>query len=457
MGHSMSRALRIIAIGLFCASMGAFVACGSGGAGAPSEIPSHFAGPTALVVTPNADDIRGVYLYVLNSQGDTISVIDAKFRTLISGHAEDETRNDVIFVGPSPYDLGIAPNGNYLFVTDANDGNLRRVEAHPPYRVVETGTIARAGHLAVPVQDAEIATPVGYLTVPDESALLRLDLNTGEVLERIDLPGTPVAITITPDGKLLGVTTEDSEILLIEIDSAMVTTDALHLGGRPGNLTSDADGDLMFVLNNDPPRVHLIDLDYREQLEEEVTFESPLTDLTLTPDGRFIYISSPIGRVYAMSTTTLRPCGASFGRIFFADEWPESNVELTDLEVFDCVTADERWTVVYEDSTQDWIVEGTTSGRQAAHARTDQFFLADSGQLGFTIREGDRHPSDGDLFYFETRAGVEPIRVGLVPEGLVATPYWKNPEFALIYVANTGSHSVSILYEEDQVHLGALN
>jgi len=130
---------------------------------------------------------------------------------------------------------------------------------------------------------------------------------------------------------------------------------------------------------------------------------------------------------------------------------------LTDVEVFDCITRDEFWYVEYQKRTDDWKVTGSKSLTQSTRAKTNQYYLSDDGFIGFRILPGARNPSDGDFFYFETEAGFYPVRVGLVPDGVATVPYWKDTQYDLIFVANTGTHNLSIIFSDQYVSLGSVH
>lgn len=461
MGHSVIRRKASIPLtGILLLALALLIGCGGGGGGFTTRVAHHFDGPTAMVVTPDPNDLRGVFLYVVNSQGDTLSVMDTKFRMILKHHSDDEDRLDIIRLGGAPFDIAITEDGNWLYVTDALDGVVRRVAAHPPYDVGATDVVVRAGRILLPLGQPDSRAPAAYVTSPDTNELVRMAARPDGEVEtgRIDLPGTPVGIAATPNGALLMITTEQGDLVFVDADPfQLLENDTIHLGGRPGNLLTDRDGEYLFAINNDPPQIQVIDLIEGVLEDQQNTFDVPLADMTLAQDGTYLYITSQAGRVFVFSTRHHRACGATFGRVFFQDKWPQSDPVLIDVEVVDCVTRDEQWYVEYQSASDDWKVTGTISGVQATRARTNQYYLSDQGLVGFRILAGVRNPSDGDTFYFETEAGVEPIRVGLVPDGVAAASYWKEPEYDLIFVANTGTHNISILYSKDHVNVGAVN
>lgn len=432
------------------------VGCGDDAA-TPEGGSGHFWGPTKMVVTPDETDLRGVYLYVVNSQGDSICVIDTKTRALVSGYVDDNERTDVIWVGSAPKDIAITPDGSWVYVTDAVDGVLRKIEAHAPFRVTTTSIVAKSGRILIPQTEQNYRGPLAYITEPGTQILIQAALGADVVTATLDLPGTPAGMTVTPDGAMLLITTEQGDLVIVDtVNFEVMSSHTLNLEGRPGNLITDADGRMAFVLNNDPPQVQVVDLSDFSLTDDEIYFDIPLADLVLGVDGRYIYITSQTGKVLTFSVKFKRACGASVGRVFFHDQWPQSDPQLVDLSAYDCVTEDERWYVEYQPESNDWRVWGEKEREQVLRARANLYYVSDAGQVGFRIQEGERGPSEGDYFYFETNGGIEPIEVGLVPDGLAVTPYYLDDSY-LIFVANTGNHLISLISSDEFFQIDAIN
>lgn len=435
--------------------------CEAGDEGGDDNELENFFGPTAMAVTPDINDLRGVYLYVINSASDSLSVVDANFRTILYQHSFEDNRKDIIELGGAPHDVAITEDGNWLYVTDAVDGLVRRVGAQPPYNVTTTDVFSRVGRIVLPHGQPGPRAPYAYITSPDTMELVRMVVNPGADVEmppRLELPGTPVAITSLFNGTILAITTEEADLIFVNTTSFEVLPErTIHLGGRPGNLQAEPGGDWLFVLNNYPSQVHIIDLNDYVETEEEVLFDVPLSNLGLDSSGEYLFFTSQIGSVYVFSTKYHRPCGASYEEVLFRDIYPQSDPELVDIEVFDCVTQNEYWYVEYDSDEDYWIVFGTASKTQTMRAYTDQYYISDESTIGFRIISGSRHPSDGDVFYFETKAGIKPIQVGLIPDSVISIPFWKEPEYDVVFISNTGGHNISILYTNDYISLGAIN
>ena len=74
------------------------------------------------------------------------------------------------------------------------------------------------------------------------------------------------------------------------------------------------------------------------------------------------------------------------------------------------VARTETWTVLYDQGTGGWAVEGSRSGLQQQDAAEDERYVADNGAISFTILAGNLPSTDGDAFFFTTVEGVLRVR-----------------------------------------------
>jgi len=481
MGHSVGKRLcALLAAGLAAALL--FSACGGGRRGYPEQ-QDRFAGPTRMALAQNFLDPYGHYLFITNNQGGTISVVNAQHYTVLSSHTNDIDDIDVIRVGRAPFDLALNPAGDRLFVTDAWLDNVRVVSGWAGRRpdvfnvhvdldeanrkileydieVTELDLAVRAGELAIqslPAADREFL-PL-FVTDPDNMRVVVVNAETGEETDEIILPEEPARIAITPSGDLLFLTTTEGNLLFADAGGADLLPDwTLELGGVPGAIAVNADQNELYVLNADPPELHLVRLTVPPRLlDTDISIPASPNGLAATKNGEHVYVAADDGYVYVFDTETQRFCNSWGGRVFFTDEWPPSNPGLERIEVEDCLVWTEQWEIIYHMDIDEWTVRGTRSGLQAGRAKSNQYYVTDHGELGFFIRENEFHASDQDTFYFETDVGISPLRVGLVPDSLVVSRYYLNPEFDVLFTSNTGSHSLSILFSEDQQRLGIIN
>ncbi|MCC6159707.1 MAG: YncE family protein [Deltaproteobacteria bacterium] len=481
MGHSVKGMTLRLCVAVLAAATAWLAACGGGGRGVVDE-QNRFAGPTTMAVAPNFLDPYGHYLFVANSQGGTISVINAHSYQVLSAHTDDVNDYDVIRVGRAPHRIALTPAGDRLFVTDAWEDTVRIVSGWAGRRpdifdvkvvfdevgnkflryeiaVTELDTVVRAGEIAMPSfpDSAGSIVPV-FVTDPDNDRVVVLDSETGAAIDEIPLPESPTNIAVTPTGNLVFVTGDEGRLYIIDGDDFTLLVDlTLDLGGTLGRIVTSDDGDELYVLNNDPPRLQVIGLNPVRLITDDVRLQASTNGIARSGRGDWIYIAGDDGYVYVFDPTTRRICNSWGGRVFLDDEWPTSNTRLERIDVKDCRVLTEQWEVVFQQFEGDWTVRGSRSGLQIGRAQSNQYYVTDDGALGFFIRDDDQRASDEDTFYFETNVGIEPIRVGLVPDDIIATPYFLDPEFDVVYVSNAGTDNLSIFFNEENQRLGAVN
>lgn len=481
MGHSVKGMTLWLCVAALVFVTAWLAACGGGGRGVVEE-QNRFAGPTSMAVASNFLDPYGHYLFVANSQGGTISVINAHSYQVLSAHNNDVDDYDVIRVGRAPHRIALTPAGDRLFVTDAWEDSVRVVSGWAGRRpdifdvkvvfdadgnkflryeiaVKELDTVVRAGEIAIPsyLDPDGLAVPV-FVTDPDNNRVIVLDSETGEAYDEIPLPESPTNIAVTPTGNLVFVTGAEGRLYIIDGDDFTLLIDlTLDLGGTLGRMVTSDDGRELYVLNNDPPRLQVIGLNPVRLIKGDVRMQASTNGIARSGRGDWIYVAGDDGYIYVFDPSTRRICNSWGGRVFLDDQWPTSTTRLERIDVKDCRVLTERWEVVFRQFDDEWTVRGTRSGLQVGRARSNQYYVTDDGALGFFIRDDDLRASDEDTFYFETNVGIEPIRVGLVPDDVIATPYFLDPEFDVVYVSNAGTDNLSIFFNEENQRLGAVN
>ncbi len=248
MGHSVKGMTLWLCVAALVFVTAGLAACGGGGRGVVEE-QNRFAGPTSMAVASNFLDPYGHYLFVANSQGGTISVINAHSYQVLSAHTNDVDDYDVIRVGRAPHRIALTPAGDRLFVTDAWEDSVRVVSGWAGRRpdifdvkvvfdadgnkflryeiaVKELDTVVRAGEIAIPsyLDPDGLAVPV-FVTDPDNNRVIVLDSETGEAYDEIPLPESPTNIAVTPTGNLVFVTGAEGRLYIIDGDDFTLLID----------------------------------------------------------------------------------------------------------------------------------------------------------------------------------------------------------------------------------------
>ena len=460
MGHSIRYALTILMLfGL--------AACG-GGPVSGEEGALHFYGPTEMAMEPRPKKEDGAYLFVINSAGGDLTILNTLGYGIIRSHTFDLYDEDAIFLGSAPVDIAITPDDEVVYVTDANEDLVRTVGTQKPFEVNEVDLRLRAARVSIvpAIIDPQTFDPVipaawderheVWFAEPYAQRLVCWDHQQKEIVSEIDLPSEPLDLQVSRDGELVFVTTRDGVLRLVEAPARRLSDTTVELGGEPHRIVESLDEDLLFVLNANPAQLHLIDMRAWEQTDDLITFPMSINDMGLSIDGRLGFITSDSGYVYYFFMHRREACGSYADQIFFYDAGQLSDPTIENIQTADCITADETWMVTYRQVENVWKVEGTVSGVQEATASSGQTYIADEGQVQFRIEEGQFHSSDGDQFRFTTHVTVAPIPVGMLPRSAAVTPYQNELAEDLVFIANTGNHDVSVIYTLDQENLGAI-
>lgn len=442
--------------------------CGGGGYQAPETV-YHFFGPTEFAIDTDPLGTDGAYLYVINSAGGSLSILNTFGFDIVKTHNDDDPYDeDTLWLGKAPLDIAITPNGETLYITDAWNDVVRTMETSEPYVVQKTDLLLNAARISiVPVTiDPETYEPTVpqawkdrhevWFSEPAENRLLVWNHLSGEVEDEIALAAEPYDIQVSRDGDQVYLVCRDGILRVVDAATRTLLDIEVDLGGRPRRVVEGHKGNLLYVLNVDPPELHIIDKSTWLETDDEITFTWAINDMALSTDGRLGFISSDDGYLYYFFIRERRACGSSADRPYFYDKGSLSNPTMERIDTTDCITRDEIWTVTYQQEYGAWLVRGEHTGLQAGLVFTDQAYISDRGHVSFIIHEGPYHVSDGDHFKFRTRVGVTPIPVGALPVGVVTTPYQSEIEEDLVFIANSGSHTISRVYTGEDENLGAI-
>ena len=128
-------------------------------------------GPVGVAVTPN-----GNYVYVANSDDDTVSIIDTKTETVI----------DTLNVGDGPWGVAVGAEGDYVYVTNSFSDTVTVIQAsdNTIYDTIYVGDRPRG-------VSAPINGTIAYVVSQDDGLINRIDMDdddqvTDLVVDRLD-------------------------------------------------------------------------------------------------------------------------------------------------------------------------------------------------------------------------------------------------------------------------------
>lgn len=180
------------------------------------------------------------------------------------------------------------------------------------------------------------------------------------------------------------------------------------------------------------------------ELQSTTNFDAPEVDHAIIAtlfDGSVLMLEGETGCLATIpGGSSIDLEGTSFGLIEFVDSGalsnPESymNADGNMLSTSNCggVLVDEDWTVRYDGTTGDWLVEGTRSGEQENRALLDKRYRSDNGSFSFLLLSGNYPPTDGDLFAFSTSSNILELNQVLNPSG-TSSEVFEIPASPVVY------------------------
>lgn len=229
-------------------------------------------------------------LYVGNSRGDDISVIDtASWK--VTGQ---------IKAGERIHGVCVQADGKRLFATVESDHTLRIID------IASQQTIATVKVSGRPNQCA--STPDGkYVAVPirDGASVDIIDVEQQKIVKSLPIKEPHNALNMGSNRYIYVSSMESHEIDLIDLEKMDIVAH-IPAGGRPRPYVISADGNTMYVALAELHGFEIVDIPGKKEVERveipaehatlrKLQFETPDTKthgLALTPDGRELWVSS---------------------------------------------------------------------------------------------------------------------------------------------------------------------
>jgi YVTN family beta-propeller protein len=172
-------------------------------------------------------------LYVTNSDGDDVTVIDA---------VANETRGR-IEVGPHPHGIAVPASQDFVYVT---------IEGRKP------------------------------------GELVTIDPRTDKVIRRMDVGPAPNQLAVTPDGKFAYVPCSDGFWDVVDLKEQKVIK-RISTGGRPHNTLCSPDGKRMYLAPmGAPKKVTIVDVATHEPIGT-IPFSDVVRPIALAKDEKRLY------------------------------------------------------------------------------------------------------------------------------------------------------------------------
>ena len=229
-------------------------------------------------------------LYVGNSRGDDISVVDLSSYKVVGD----------IKLGERIHGVAVQPDGKRLFVTVESDHTLR---------IIDTATQQTLGTVKVSGRPNQVAvTPDGkYVAVPirDGDQVDIVDVAKQEVVKSLPIKEPHNALNTGSNRYIYVSAMSGHEIDIIDLEK-MDYSAHIPVGGRPRPYVVSPDGKTMYVALADLHGFAIVDIPGKKVVERvEMPAEHPTPHplkyesadtrthgLALTPDGGELWVSS---------------------------------------------------------------------------------------------------------------------------------------------------------------------
>jgi YVTN family beta-propeller protein len=243
---------------------------------------SGFSSPRHLAVSPD-----GAYIFVVNENANTISVINAASQALIK----------TIPVGALPRWIACTPDGSQAFVCNYADKTISVIDI-ANLRLIKTTAIGSYPTGIVSSLDGTRLCLSNY-----DSASVSI-INTADMVrvKTIGVGSNPNAPIISPDGTLLFVSTYGSNTVTV-IDALNLTwIKRIDVQTNPQDIACSPDGSRVFVGYRSDSRLSVIDI--ATEVIQHLDLAAPSFAVTINPDGSTIYTSGR-GQILLVDSVSL--------------------------------------------------------------------------------------------------------------------------------------------------------
>jgi YVTN family beta-propeller protein len=174
-----------------------------------------------------------------------------------------------------------------LYVTNSDGDDIT---------VIDTATNKVIGRIEVGLHPHGIAVPAAqdFILVTIEGTkpgqLVWIDPVTDKVTQKMDIGPAPNQLAVTPDGKTAYVPCSDGNWQVIDVPNKKIV-ESIYVGGRPHNTLSSLDGKRMFLgPMGDPHKVVIAEVATNKVIGE-IPFSSVIRPIALTKDEKRLFVN----------------------------------------------------------------------------------------------------------------------------------------------------------------------
>ncbi len=131
-----------------------------------------------------------------------------------------------------------------------------------------------------------------FVAAADARQLVSVDLPEGKVARRLDMPGRPTGLALTPDGEqlLVSCAAPQSTLAVVEVASSRIVK-KIAVGHTAMSPVVSPEGRLAYVCNRFDNDVSVVDLEAGKQIERIAAVREPVA-AALTPDGATLLVAN---------------------------------------------------------------------------------------------------------------------------------------------------------------------
>jgi YVTN family beta-propeller protein len=150
-----------------------------------------------------------------------------------------------------------------------------------------------APNAAQPARSGGPRAPIkAYIGLFKDNAVAVLDTGTNAVIKRIPVPPGPHGLVITPDGRLVYVSSDGASTVSVIDTTTDAVTASIEVGQTPHGLALTPNGKTVLVAGFGTSQLTFIDV-ATNRVTGRVSVPSP-HNLAITPDGRRAYVASQV-------------------------------------------------------------------------------------------------------------------------------------------------------------------
>ncbi|MCB1110283.1 MAG: beta-propeller fold lactonase family protein [Chlamydiia bacterium] len=242
--------------------------------------------PRSISFTPD-----GRFAYVANNGDDTVSVIDASINTVIA----------TVPVGADPIGIGVNPNGNFVYVLNST-GDTISVISTATNTVVDTFLIGDAPGRVGYLPDGSRA----YVGTLNDSMFVVIDAIANSVITKVPVGSDPTGVAVTPDGRFAYVVNASDgtyDVLDTATNTLLPGSPFGAFGNGNGGIAITPDGQFAYITGVNDVNVFTVATNtIFASIFVGESFE--LMEIAFTNDGSLAYVADSHGTVVTIDVVT---------------------------------------------------------------------------------------------------------------------------------------------------------